>query len=355
MIFKPIKIGNKNLKNRIILSPMCQYMSDQNGSPSEWHYQHLGRAMISGFGMVMLESTAINHEGRITKKDLVLSNIDHMTKFKNLLNYLKKLNDTPVGIQISHAGRKGSSEIPWIKHNSSLGKKDGWQTISASSIPRDKSWPKPKEIPIKEIKNLINDFKKTARLAIDSGFDCIEIHMAHGYLLHQFFSPISNKRIDKYGGNIVNRSRFLLEIAKELKNICKKKIILGARVTGNDWVRGGLNENDCIYLVKKLQKIGIDYVCITSGGIFPRTNLKEKKCYNSFLSKKIKKNVKIPIRVAGLINNLKDASLVLNNKRADLIAIGRTYLKNPNFLLEYFSSLKKYKIIPKSYLRGFIK
>ena len=355
MIEKPIIVGTKKLRNRIILAPMCQYMA-KNTNPSNWHYQHLGKAMISGFGMIMLESTSISLEGRISKYDLVLSSKSNLKNFKKLIKFLKSLGNIPIGIQLSHSGRKGSSEVPWIKKNKPLSKREGWKTISPSGLKRDKNWPIPKTISSKKIKLIVNQFKNSANCAISAGFDCIELHMAHGYLLHQFLSPISNKRNDEYGGDLKNRCKLPLKIASEIKKKCKKKkIILGVRVTGNDWVKSGFSIEDCVYLVKNLEKIGIDYICVSSGGIYPKTKLKFKRAYNSELSKIIKQNVKIPIRVAGEMQNINVANKVLINKKADLIALGRSYLKDPNIILSSFNKKKINNYIPKPYLRGFRK
>ena len=355
MIDKPIIIGTKKIRNRIILAPMCQYMA-KNTNPSSWHYQHLGKAMISGFGMIMMESTSISLEGRISKGDLVLSSKSNFKNFKNLIKFLKSLGNTPIGIQLSHSGRKGSSEIPWIKKNKPLNKREGWKTISPSGLKRDKNWPTPKPISLKKIRLIIKQFKNSANYAVSAGLDCIELHMAHGYLLHQFLSPISNKRNDEYGGDLKNRCKLPIKIASEIKKICdKKNIIFGVRVTGNDWVDSGLSTNDCIYLVKNLEKIGTDYICVSSGGIYPKTNLKFKKAYNSELSKIIKRHVKIPVRVAGDIQSISVADKILINQKADLIALGRSYLKNPNIILSSFKEKNINSYIPKPYLRGFVK
>ena len=350
---KNINIKNKRLINPYILAPMCQYMA-KNGKPTEWHYQHLGRAIISGFSKIMIESTAVSSDGRITIKDLCLYNKSHMKSLGKLVRYLKNLNDIPVGIQLSHSGRKGSSEVPWIKHNKPL-KKNRWKTISSSEIRKDKGWPMPKKIGKAKIKILEKNFLNSAKMALKAGFDCIEIHMAHGYLLHQFFSPISNKRNDIYGGTLENRCRFLLEIAKQIANICKnKKIILGARITGKDWLKGGVDLKDSIYLSNKLKKLGFDYVCVSSGGIKTTTNLNVNSKFNVDIAKKIKSKSSILTRVAGNIKDISDAKRIIKKKNADLVAFARPFLNNPNFLFKEKTKGDKNINIPKPYLRGFV-
>ena len=351
-IKKKLNIKNKKLNNPYILAPMCQYMA-KNGKPTEWHYQHLGRAIISGFSKIMIESTAVSGDGRITTKDLCLYNKSHMKSLSKLVKYLKKLNDIPVGIQLSHAGRKGSSEIPWIKHNKPL-KKNKWKTISPSEIKKDTGWPTPKEIGKTKLKTLKKNFLDSTKMAIKAGFDCIEIHMAHGYLLHQFFSPISNKRSDLYGGVLENRSRFLLEISKKIYQICKdKKIILGARITGKDWVKGGIDVKDSIYLTNQLQKIGFDYVCVSSGGIKTLTNLNVNSKFNVNIAKKIKLKSSILVRVAGNVKNISEAKKIINKNKADLVAFARPFLKNPNFLFNEKKNNDMDIDVPKPYLRVF--
>ena len=288
MILKGIQIRKSFLDNRVIIGPMCQY-SAYKGMPSKWHYKHLGSLTKLGASLLMIESTAVSKSGRITRKDLELNNVAHSKAFFKLLKKIKK-NNTKIGIQISHSGRKGSSEIPWIKSNKSISKsKGGWLTYAPSPIRRSTNWPVPKKLSLKEIKKIKKNFVKSAKLANKADFDCLEIHMAHGYLLHQFFSQISNKRDDKYGGNLKNRSRLLLEISKEIRRIWPDNKILGARVTGSDNLKGGIRIEDSIFLCKQLKKIGLDYVAVTSGGIIPKTNMKFFPGYQVKLAYKIKK------------------------------------------------------------------
>jgi 2,4-dienoyl-CoA reductase-like NADH-dependent reductase (Old Yellow Enzyme family) len=350
VIFKKLKIKSIELKNRIVVSPMCQY-SAKNGSPTSWHYSHLGKLINTGAGMVMIESTAVNKVGKITHADLCLSNDIQEKNFRKLKNYLNNINKTPIGIQISHAGRKGSSFIPWVKYNKPLIKKNhSWKTVAPSPIKRTKGWPIPKTLKKKEILDIIKDFKNTAIRAKKIGFECLEVHMAHGYLLHQFLSPISNLRKDEFGNDLMS---FSLKISKEIRKIWPKNKILGARVTATDHLQGGISIKDTILLVKKLKEIGFDYVCVSSGGILPKTNLKFKKGFRKNFSKKIKKETSIITRVSGLINDLNLANEIIKKDYADLIAIGRTFLSDPMWIYKAAKKSKKNKIIPVQYTRGF--
>ena len=354
MIFQGIQIKKTFLNNRVIIGPMCQYSAD-NGMPSKWHYKHLGSLTKLGASLVMIESTAVNKSGRITKKDLQLNNKTHSKAFFKLLKKIKK-NNTKIGIQISHSGRKGSSEIPWIESNKSISQaKGGWLTYAPSPIRRSTNWPVPKKLSLREIKKIKKDFIKCAKLALKAEFDCLEIHMAHGYLLHQFFSQISNNRSDKYGGNLKNRSRLLLEISQEIRKIWPDKKILGARVTGSDNLKGGIRIEDSIFLCRQLKKIGLDYVAVTSGGIIPKTNMKFFPGYQVKLAAKIKKEVNIKVITLGMINSKNLIHKILKGKLADLVAVSRRFIYEPKWLLEKKSKLKKIKksLIPKQYLRCF--
>jgi len=350
MIFKNLKINNIILKNRVVVSPMCQY-SSKNGSPSKWHYQHLENLSSTGTSMMLLESTAVDKSGKISEADMCLYNATHEKNLKKLIKFLKSKNNIKYGIQISHSGRKGSSYEPWVKHNSPLPKKRSWKTFSASAISRDKGWPKPAEMTKLQIKKMVHKFKNTAIRANRVNFDCLEIHMAHGYLLHQFFSPISNKRIDEYGGNFINRSRLLNEIATEVRKAWPNHKILGARITGTDHVKNGISINDAILLSKSLKKIGFDYVSVSSGGILPFTKMKQYEAFRVNMAEKIKKNSKIITTTSGMITKHKVSESIINNKKIDFITIARIIVKNPRWIFQLAKRNKVKDYVPNQYKR----
>lgn len=354
MILNKFNLKKKILRNRISISPMCQYSSLKNGSPSDWHYYHLKKLMNVGAGMLVLESTAVSKNGRITDRDLTLSTKKNMVNFKKLVNFIKKNSPTSVVIQLSHAGRKGSSWIPWVKANSPLKNSKKWQTFSASKIKKDKSWPIPRSLELNQIKKIKEKFVNSVKFAFKAGFDGIELHMAHGYLLHQFLSPISNKRNDIYGGNLENRCRLPLEIGEEITKILPKNKILGARITGLDHIKNGINLKESIYLARKLKKLKFDYVCISSGGIKTKTNMKFKSGFRVNIAKKIKDKVGILVRSSGGLSDLNYANKILKKKKLDFIAIGREFIKNPMVIYQY---IKKNNLneeyIPKQYKRCF--
>ena len=350
-IFKINKLNKFKLKNRILAMPMCQY-SSENGNPTTWHYEHLARIISTGVSLLILESTAVSNNGRITLRDLKLINKNQIKKFKDLILHLKKINNIPIGIQISHSGRKGSSEIPWIKKNTPL-KKNKWQTYAPSKIRKDKKWPLPKVLSIKQIELIKDQFFKSTKLANKSNFDLLEIHMAHGYLLHQFFSPISNKRKDNYGGNIKKRMKLLIDISKGVRNIWPKNKILGARICGNDFLKNGLKIKDSICLIKHLEKIGFDYVSISNGGIRTKTNLKLRDRFNLQTAKKIKQNSTIKICVAGKMDNLKKANQAIVKNECDYIGLARSLIEDSSKILR--EEFKNNLNLKKQYLRCFKK
>lgn len=350
MILKPIKINNILLKNRFVVSPMCQY-SAKNGCPTKWHYKHLDQLASTGAGLLMIECTAINKWGRISHNDLCLFNKKQELELKKLIIFLKKNHNVKIGLQISHSGRKGSAELPWIKKNFPL-KNKKWTTYAPSPIKKDIKWPIPRELTIKKIEIIKQDFKKCAQRAKRIGIDCLELHAAHGYLLHQFFSNISNVRVDQYGGCLKNRSRFLTEVAEIIREVWPKDRILGAKVTGSDRLNKGLTLNESIFFCKELEKIGLDYVCVSSGGIMTKTNIKFKKGYNLDLAKKIKKKINILVRCSGQLDDYNFAYKIVKNKIVDLVAIGRGFIKNKNFILSN-SKKKINNEIPNQYKRCF--
>ena len=354
MILKKLVFNKKkSFLNRIVVSPMCQY-SAKDGSPTDWHYRHLANFFLSGASSVVVESTAINKEGKISKKDLCIETDKQANNFRELLKYLRKINKTPIGIQLSHSGRKGSSEVPWVKTNTPLKKNQAWTTVSSSNLPKDVGWPKPKKLSLQKIVFLKKKFKSAIRNSNKVNFDFLEIHFAHGYLLHQFLSPISNNRKDKYGGSKKNRFRFPLEVAKIARSNWPKNKLLGARITGTDHLKNGIDINESIEFCKNLEQIGFDYVCISSGGIKSKTNIKFKKFFRVNLAKKIKKNTKLKVGITGMTNDFTLVNKYLKKKYFDNIFVGRPFLSNPFFLYKD-KYLKKmgFKSIINQYKRSF--
>ena len=311
---------------------MCQY-SSIDGCPSKWHFHHLQNLIETGVGSLVIESTAVSKIGRITPYDLCLYNNLHLRTHRSLINYLKKIRNIPIILQISHSGRKGSAEIPWVKKNFSLNKSKSWVTMAPSSIRRSKKWPRPKEMSKKDITQVINEFKHTAHLAFKAGYDGVEIHMAHGYLIHQFCSPISNKRTDEYKIDS-GVSIFPKKILDEISKITPKNKIIGARITATDHLKKGIKLNDCIKLVKQLKQKGLNYICVSSGGIIPKTTMKFYNGYRFKMAHKLKKECKILTRTSGLIKDSQTINKAFNKYKLDFIALGRILIQDKFFLFK---------------------
>lgn len=348
MIFSKLKINKITLPNRVVVSPMCQY-SAKDGCPSEWHYRHLSNLIESGAGLLTVESTAVCKEGKISHNDLCLYNLNHLRAHKRLVKKLKTIRNIPIIIQISHSGRKGSAKIPWLKRSKPLlNKNEKWQTYAPSPISLDKKWPAPKVMKKNKIKKVVKKFINSAKLAFEAGYDGIELHIAHGYLLHQFFSPISNKRKDEYGLNAVEKYKIHNEILRSIKKITPNSKIIGARITGSDHLKKGSTITECIDFVNQLKKNGLNYVCISSGGIIPKTHMKITKGFRIKMASTIKKKCKIITRTSGMIDSVHLINTALKKYKLDFVAVGRKFINDRFFLLKNNKIIKK-KYISKQY------
>ncbi|MEK9877756.1 MAG: tRNA-dihydrouridine synthase, partial [Betaproteobacteria bacterium] len=307
---------------------------------------------ISGAGLIMVESTAVSEMGRISQRDLVLETDKQEEGFRRTRERLRTLSSTPVVVQLSHAGRKGSVHAPWIRSGRNLGAGGGaWTTLSASAIPRANGWQVPEEMTVDQVKGVIGEFRQASQRAIAAGFDGVEIHMAHGYLLHQFLSPISNHRSDGFGGDLEQRCRFPLEVVKSVRKIIPQSHILGVRMTGDDWLDGGWSTENAIYLAKALQNLGVDYLCVSSGGIVPVTKLRFNSGYQVHLARHVKGAVSIPVRTSGMITNPGQADSIVRDGSADMIAIGRQFIRDPWFAYQAADCLGASMSVPSQYLR----
>ena len=317
-----------------------------------WHLGHLMTLSLSGAGLVMIESTAVSYDGRITKKDLALYTDEHQASLQDTIAMIRLNCEVVLGLQISHAGRKGSANVPWVYKGAPLNKAGGgWETVAPYALSRAPAWPTPTRIDDGKMTTIRDDYKSAAQRASKVELDCLEIHMAHGYLLHEFLSPISNLRSDQYGGNTEKRARFPLEIASIVRDQWPNDRILGARVTGSDWVHGGITLNDCIYLVGTLKEIGFDYVCVSSGGILPITNRPSGPGYQVHLSAEIKKRINIATRTVGEIQDEEHANQILAEKQADLIGFGRKFIRDPRWLYTAGGKGNKRLTPPNSYAK----
>lgn len=331
LLFEPLQIREITLKNRIVVSPMCQY-SSVDGFANNWHLVHLGTRAVGGAALVFTEATAVSEAGRITNDDLGIWKNEHIIFLKKITEFIKENGAVP-GIQLAHAGRKASHLSPW-KGGISLEKDKGaWQTLAPSVIPFKESDPLPKEISVEEIKKLIKDFGNAAQRAIQAGFEVFEIHAAHGYLINEFLSPLSNQRKDDYGGSFENRTRLLLEIVNEIRTVIKPASPLFVRISATDWVKGGWDENDSVALAKILKGNEVDVIDCSSGGNSPEQKIPVGPLYQVPFSEKIKKETGILAAAVGMITKAKEAEKILKDKKADLVIMARQFLREPYFPL----------------------
>ena len=352
LLFNPIKIRGITFNNRIFVSPMCQYSSaTKDGSPTEWHIVHLGTRAIGGAGLVMAEATSVAPEGRISPYDLGLWNSTQANSFEPIVEFIEKYNSVPA-IQLAHAGRKASRDKPWLGSNRLTIEKDGWDIVGPSSIPYDETWDTPRELTKQEIKSLISAFSKSAKYAVAIGFKCIELHFAHGYLANQFLSPISNKRTDEYGGSLTNRSRFAIEVVKEVRNVMPDSVPLFARISVTEHVEGGWNIKDSIELSSMLKSEGVDLIDCSSGGNSPYQILETYPGYQVPLSSQVRKGADILTGAVGMIDKAKQAEQILKDNHSDVVFIGRELLRNPYWPLYAKSQLNGGGAWPDQYLRA---
>jgi NADPH2 dehydrogenase len=349
-LFSPFKIAELELKNRIVVSPMCQYSAD-DGCANDWHLTHLGMLANSGAALVVVEASAVERRGRITHGCLGLYSDACETALARIVAHCRHIGTAPLAIQLAHAGRKASSHRPW---EGGLGLKAGddpWETIGPSALPFGAAWPAPQAMTTEDMARVRDHFVDSTRRALRLGFDAIELHMAHGYLLHSFMSPISNRRNDEYGGPLASRLRFPLEIARAVRAVIPNATPLGARITGSDWDEGGLTADDSVAIAKSLKDAGLDYVCVSSGGITADTRNPTDLGYNTAISARIKLEVGIATRAVGLIVSPKQAEAIVADARADMVALARAFLDDPRWGWHAAHALGAEVARPPQYLR----
>ncbi len=346
-LFSAINIGNLHLKNRLVVSPMCQY-SAIDGFANNWHLVHLGQFAIGGAAAVIQEATAVSPEGRISDGDLGLWDDRHIEKLKEITEFIKQNNSIP-GIQLAHAGRKGSSNKPWLGRNQfSPTDPQGWQTVAPSPIAFHTGDHEPQELNIAAIGELIEQFGTAAKRAIEAGYQIIELHAAHGYLIHQFLSPLSNLRTDSFGGTFDNRIRFLIEIVKRVQQEITTQS-LWVRISATDWADNGWDLKQSISLSEVLHKLGVDLIDVSSGGLVSHQKIAVGPAYQLPFAMAIKEN---KVATVGLIKNADQASDIITQKQADLILIARGFLDDPHLPLHFAKELSVDIQWPKQYERA---
>ncbi|MBI1205049.1 MAG: oxidoreductase [Rhodopseudomonas sp.] len=329
-LFSPFSLAGLDLANRLVVSPMCQYSGD-DGCANDWHLMHLGMLANSGAGLVVVEATHVERHGRITHGCLGLYSDNNEAALARVMASARRAGTAKFGIQLAHSGRKGSAQKPWEGPVSLKADADPWQTIAASPIPFGDNWQTPREATEADIERVIEAFAASARRALRIGFDEIELHLAHGYLLHGFMSPLSNKRTDRYGGSFENRMRFPLAVAKAVRAVVPKGVALGARITGSDWRDGGLTPDDAVAAAKMLKAEGLDFICVSSGGVAADIRNPTEAGYNVAIAARVKHEAGIATRTVGLIIKPEQAEAVVASGQADMVAAARIFLDDPHW------------------------
>jgi len=352
-LFQPLDIGPVHVPNRIAVAPMCQYSSHDGCAEPDWHTQHLMTLAMSGAGLVMLEATAVERLGRITHHCLGLWSDDTQAALARVLASARRvaLPGTRFGIQLGHAGRKASAQRPWEGGRALAAEADPWQTVAPSAVPFTDGWHTPAELDEAGLARVRDAFVQAARRAVALGLSVIELHAAHGYLLHQFTSPIANKRTDRYGGSLENRLRFPLEVAHAVRAVLPAHVALGARITGSDWTAGGITVEEAVVFARALQAEGVDYVCVTSGGITLGISIPVAPDYQVPFAERIRKEVGIVTRAVGLIVTPAQAEAIVASGRADQVALARAFLDNPRWGWHAAESLGVKPVFPPQYDR----
>lgn len=328
ILYSPIKFRNLELKNRWVMSPMCMY-SCENGVPNNFHYVHYGSRAQGGTGLIIVEATGVVPEGRITHKCTGLWNEEQTQAFKKIVDFVHNNSESKIGIQLGHAGRKAST---WNGKQLSL--EEGWETVAPSKIPYAEDERIPHELTIPEIKKLVQNFKDSASRALEAGFDLIEIHAAHGYLIHQFMSPLSNNRTDEYGGSFENRIRFLVEIVDAVNELLDENHPLFVRISGTEYAENGWDIEESVKLAEVLKNKKVDLMDVSSGGNIHGAKITLFDGYQVPLSAQIKKETGMKTGAVGLIKSAEHAEEILEKGEADLIFVAREILRNPYLAIQ---------------------
>ncbi len=350
-LFTPITLRNLTLPNRIVIAPMCQY-SAIDGNATDWHLLHLGTLAVSGAGLLMLEATGVEAIGRISASCLGLYSDENEVALGRVLKACRAYSAMPIGIQLAHSGRKGSVHAPWHRGAPSLQPHEGaWTTMAPSAEPMAEGWHTPHEMTRADMDRVKAAFLSAARRADKLGIDLVELHAAHGYLLNEFLSPLSNGRTDEYGGSLENRMRFPLEVAAEMRQVWRDKP-LGARISGSDWHEGGTTPNEAVRFAAELKKLDYDYVCVTSGGIAAKAKIDVGLNYQVPFAAQVKKQVGIATRAVGMILTPQQAEHIITSGQADMVALARGFIDNPRWPWHAAEVLGAQAAYPPQYERG---
>ena len=350
-LFSPLSIRSIQLKNRIVVSPMCQY-SSEDGFSTDWHLVHLGSRAVGGAGLIITEAAAVSPEGRISPNDLGIWKDEHIDGLKRITQFIQQ-NGAVAGIQLAHAGRKASTRRPWEGGKAIFpNEENGWQTVAPSAIPFVADAPEPSALTEEGLEKVRADFVAAAQRSIAAGFQVIELHAAHGYLLHQFLSPLSNQRTDDYGGSFENRIRLLLEVIERVKSVWPATLPLFVRISATDWTEGGWTIADSVKLSGILKNKGVDVIDASTGGNVANAKIPVGPGYQVSFAERIKQETGITTAAVGLITTASQAEQILTTGQADLILLAREFLRDPYFSLHAAHDLGDETTWPVQYERA---
>ncbi|MDO9256035.1 MAG: NADH:flavin oxidoreductase/NADH oxidase [Bacteroidales bacterium] len=330
-LLSPLTIKDITFRNRIAISPMCQYTAE-DGFANDWHLVHYGSRAVGGAALIIQEATGVSPEGRISPGDLGLYKEEHIEKLRQITSFIHQHGEV-AGIQLAHAGRKAGCAKPWDGGKQLMENEGGWKTVSASALAFNPDDVAPQELDTEGINKVITDFKFAAQRSLQAGYKLVEIHAAHGYLIHQFLSPLSNHRTDNYGGSFENRIRLLLEIVKAVQTEWPQNLPLFVRISATDWAEGGWNIDEAVKLSSILKQNGVDLIDCSSGGLVPHQKIPLGPGYQVPFAERIKKETGIMTGAVGMITEAQQADDILQKGQADLILIARQSLRDPYFAL----------------------
>ena len=332
-LLSPLSIRGVVLRNRIVMSPMCQYFSI-NGLANDWHLVHLGSRAAGGVGLVFVEATAVTSQGRISPADMGIWDDEHIEPLARIARFIQT-QGAAAGIQLAHAGRKASCQPPW-EGGASLQTVEagGWPVVGPSPLAFNEGDPSPQELDERGIASIVDAFEVAARRALSAGFQVIELHAAHGYLLHEFLSPLSNRRSDQYGGSLENRMRLPLLVARRLRETIPETLPLLVRISATDWAEGGWDLNESVEFARRAQAIGVDLIDVSSGGLVPKARIPVAQGYQIPLARRIRDDAQVMTGAVGLITEPRHANELITGGDADLVFIGRELLREPYWALK---------------------
>ncbi len=349
-LFDPLTIREVEFRNRIFVSPMCEY-SSVDGMPNDWHLVHLGSRAVGGAGLVLTEATAVSPEGRISPGDTGIWSAAHAAAFGRIAAFVRAHGAVP-GVQLAHAGRKASTGIPWMGGGALAPDQGAWQTVAPSAIPFDAGYHTPHALTVSELDDVLNQWVAASRLSMDAGFEVIELHMAHGYLLHQFLSPLSNHRDDEYGGSLENRMRFPLRVAAAVREVWPDRLPLFVRISATDWADGGWDIEQSVQLAAKLRGLGVDLIDCSSGGNVAHVKIPVGPGYQVPFAERIRREVKIATGAVGMITEPHQANEIIASGKADAVIMARELLRDPYWPLHAAKTLGVEVRWPNQYLRA---